>query len=77
MYTKFDFGKELAEQLNKNYDITFLSNWAHRKYLDYANQLDEETDKAIMTVIAMDEGDQFVLTKEELLKLASDLQQDG
>lgn len=76
MYTKLDFGKELAERVNKNYDITFLSNWAHRKYLNYANQLDEETDKAIMTIITMDEGDEFVLSKEELLKLASDLQQD-
>lgn len=76
MYTKFDFGKELAEQVNKKYDIIYLSNWAHRKYLDHANQLDEETDNAIMAIIAMDEGDEFVLTKEELLKLASDLQQD-
>lgn len=75
MYTKFDFGKELVEQVNKKYDITYLSNWAHRKYLDHANQLDEETDNAIMIIIAMDEGDEFVLTKEELLKLAADLQQ--
>lgn len=77
MYTKYDFGKELAEQVNKQYDITYLSNWAHRKYLDYANQLDEEADSAIMAVIAMDEGDEFVLTKEELLKLAADLQKDA
>ena len=77
MYTKFDFGKKLAEQVNKKYDITYLSNWAHRKYLDHANQLDEETDNAIMKIIAMDEGDEFVLTKEELLNFAADLQQDA
>lgn len=76
MYKKFDFGKELAEQVNKKYDISYLAHWAHRKYLDHANELDNETDKAMMTVIAMDEGDEFVLTKEELLKLASDLQQN-
>jgi len=74
MYKKFDFGKELAEQVNNKYDITYLANWAYSKYLDHANQLDEETRDAIMTVIAMDEGDEFVLTKEELLKLAFDLQ---
>jgi hypothetical protein len=75
MYKKFDFGKELAEQVHNKYDITYLSNWAHRKYLDHANQFDDET--AIVTVIAIDEGDEFILTKEELLKLATDLQQDA
>lgn len=77
MYKKFDFGKELAEQVHNKYDITYLSNWAHKKYLDHANQLDDETEIAIMTVIAMDEGEEFILTKEELLKLATDLQQDA
>ena len=76
MYSKYEFGRELIEQVNKKYDITYLSNWAHRKYLDHANQLDDETDNAIMTVIAMDEGEEFVMTKEELLKLAADLQRD-
>ena len=74
MYRKFDFGKELAEQVHSKYNITYLSDWAHSKYLDHANQLDDETENAIMTVISMDEGDQFILTKDELLKLASDLQ---
>lgn len=77
MYTKFDFGKELAEQVNKKYDVSYLAYWAHEKYLDHANKLDEATRDAIMTVIAMDEGNEFVLTKEELLKLAADLQRDA
>ena len=76
MYKRFGFGKQLAEQVNHKYDISYLSYWAHEKYLDHDNQLDEETRAAIMTVIAMDEGDEFVLTKEELLKLAADLQRD-
>lgn len=75
MYTKQDFGKELTEQVNKKYDIPYLSYWAHEKYLNHANQLDKETRTAIMTVIAMGEGDEFVLTKEKLLNLASNLQQ--
>lgn len=75
MYTKHEFGKQLAEQVNHRYDVFDLSFWAHEKYLDHANQLDEETRAAIMTVIAMDEGDEFIMTKEELLKFASNLQQ--
>jgi hypothetical protein len=77
MYKKHEFGKQLAEQVIKKYEATYLANWAHRIYLDHANQLDDETRDAIMTVIAMDEGDEFVLTKEELLKLAADLQKDA
>ncbi len=75
MYTKHDFGKQLAEQVNKKYDISHLSFWAHEKYLDHANELDEETRVAIMKVVAMDEGNEFILTKDQLLKLAADLQQ--
>lgn len=77
MYTKYEFGKQLAEQVNNKYDVSYLSFWAHEKYLDNANQIDRETRAAIMKVIAMDEGDEFVLTKEELLKLAADLQRDA
>jgi hypothetical protein len=74
MYTKYDFGRQLAEQVDKKYDIAYLSYWAHEKYLEHANQLDKETRAAIMTIIAMSEGNEFILTKQELLKLASDLQ---
>lgn len=77
MYKKFDFGKELAVQVDRHYGVTSLANWAHRKYLDHANQIDKDTRAAIMKIIAMDEGDEFVLTKEELLNLASDLQKDA
>lgn len=77
MYVKHEFGKQLAEQVNKKYDATYLSYWAHEKYLDHANQIDDETLSAMMTVITMDEGEEFVLTKEELLKLAADLQRDA
>lgn len=77
MYTKHEFGKQLAEQVNNKYDVPYLSFWAHEKYLDHANQIDSETRAAIMKVIAMDEGDEFVLTKEELLELAAKLQSDA
>ena len=74
MYTKHEFGKQLAEQVNNKYDVTYLANWAHRKYLDHANKLDDETRDAIMIVIAMDEGPEFGYTKDELLELARQLQ---
>lgn len=29
MYTKYDFGKQLAEQVINRYDVSYLSYWAH------------------------------------------------
>ena len=74
MYTKKDFGRELAIEINKNFNTIRISRWAHEKYLDHCAELDKETDSAMMTVIVMEEGEQFERTKEELLKFADDLQ---
>jgi len=74
MYSKKDFGRELTEEINKNFDTGKISWWAHEKYLDHASILDKETYRAIMTIIAMDEGEEFEMTKEELLKFAANLQ---
>jgi hypothetical protein len=74
MYTKIDFGKELVREINKNFNIEKLSQWAHNKYLDHGRFLDDETYRAMMVIISMTEGDEFVLSKEELLKMAVDLQ---
>jgi len=74
MYKRNDFGRELEIQINKNFDIDELSDWAHEKYLDNARSLDRETQSAIMKVISMTEGEQFEYTKEELLDFAKSLQ---
>ena len=74
MYTKNDFGRELTEEIYKNFDIEIISRWAYEKYLDQARWLDNETYDAIMIVVSMIEGDEFSFTKDELLKFASNLQ---
>jgi hypothetical protein len=75
MYTKFDFGRELAEEVNKKYDVLHLSNLAHEKYLDNAACIDKETRAAIMKVVAILEGEEFEITREQLLQLAARLQE--
>lgn len=73
MYTKNDFANELISEVNKNFDLIRISKWAHKKYIDHGPDLDNQTYIAMMKVIAMEEGEQFELTKDELLKIANDL----
>lgn len=73
MYTKKDFAQELRGELSKKYNIHHLSRWAHDKYLDHASELDQETYKAIMIVIAMENGPEFEMTEEEFKKFLDEL----
>ena len=73
MYTKKDFANELIDEVNKNFNIVRISRWAHEKYLDHGSNLDNETYAVMMKVIAMEEGEEFELSKDELLELAKDL----
>lgn len=74
MYSKKYFGKALAQELIKELDIEKLAQWAHDLYIYHAPVLDRETYDAIMTVMVMGEGEEFVRSKEELLKFAANLQ---
>ena len=75
MYTKKDFGCELEQEIKKYFDTDRLSAWAHDKYLTHAKTLDKETYDAIMTIVFMSE-EGFEMSKEDVLKLAADWQQD-
>ena len=73
MYTKKNLAKELIEMANNDFSVKKISDWAHLKYLDHARQMDNKTDDAIMTLITMDAGEEFELTKEEILEIANKL----
>lgn len=76
MYTKNDFGRELEQEIKKNFNTDQLSGWAHDKYLTHAKALDKETYDAIMTIVFMSE-EGFEMSKEDVLKLAADWQQNA
>lgn len=74
MYTKQNFGNDLEHKLQEEFDVVSIARWAHEKYLLHISDINRELSKIIMTVIAMEEGPEFEYTKEELLKIAKDLQ---
>lgn len=74
MYSRFDFGKDLEEELKKDFDIKKLSKWAYVIYLDKKYSDRQIINSVIFKIMAMEEGDEFLLTKEELLDIARELQ---
>jgi len=73
MYTKAQFGHDLEEELKEKYEITHLSRWAFNKYT-CNNELEKGLSEQIMKIVAMDEGAEFEYTKDELQKLAKEMQ---
>lgn len=71
IYTRKQFGKDLAEQLSSGYDTRRLSRWAFKQYLDC--ELEKGLQSEMMTIIAMEEGPEFELTEKEILKLIAEL----
>lgn len=74
MYSRYDFGKDLEAELKKDFNIKNLSKWAYLTYLDKKYSDREIINKVIFKIMSMEEGDEFLLTKEELLNIAKELQ---
>jgi hypothetical protein len=66
------FGVELLLELEKGYDIVRISNWAYRTFFDLRDPSPSLT-SSMMTIIAMQEGEQFELTESELRVFAANL----
>lgn len=73
IYSKKQFVEALKSQCEKNYDIVHLSRWAHGVFLDNCKDLEVGLQPFIMKVVAMEEGEEFELTKEQLLEDAEKL----
>lgn len=74
MYTTADFGRDLEAHLLARPDILHLSRWAYRVYLDNVHHLGPRVKEAIMTVVRMQEGPEFAMSKADLRELAERLQ---
>ncbi len=73
-YTRKDFGARLKKQLTVDYDVVKVARWAHKEYLDHCRELEADLVAEITKIIAMEEGPEFELTKEEIQLLADELQ---
>ena len=74
-YTKRRFGAELIlelerdSELKREFDVDKISKWAYDISLDV---VDKDFDDILQSVIAMNAGPEFELSKDELLKIAID-----
>ena len=66
MYTKIQFLEELKHQCD-DYDIVRTARWAHRVFIEHCQNLEEGLQPFVMKVVSMEEGDEFELSKEELI----------
>lgn len=69
--TRQELGRLLAERLATSPSPKELADWAHLLYLDCSKA--DGVVEPLMTLIAMDEGPEFVLSQQELSDLAADL----
>ena len=71
VYSALQLKQELLSHLCIGYDPMSIARWAYEIYLDKASNIEPEAEKILMQLIAMEEGDEFVITEEELRKIAS------
>ena len=72
-YTKKEFGIELQAQLHKENDYNAISNWAFQIYINRGLEFERDLDYFVLKLIAVQEGPEFILSKEELEILANEL----
>lgn len=71
IYSKEQFVRELADVCRDSYDIVKVSRWAHGKYLANSRFMESGLEDFVMRVIAMEEGEEFEFSRDELLHQAS------
>jgi len=72
-YSKKQFGIELLKEIERNYDVVRLSRWAHSKFFENCRDLEEGLREIMMQIIAMEEGPEFEIPRDELRSLAISL----
>jgi hypothetical protein len=73
MYTKRQFANELRLRLEAEPTISEVSNWAHHVYMVKGREFEPGLLPAVMSLIAMNEGPEFLYTYTELRNLACEL----
>lgn len=66
-------GLGLRSQLAYESDYNQISDWAFQLYNDPDVDFDDDVSQVIMKLVAMQEGPEFILSKEELELMAQEL----
>ncbi len=72
-YTKAEFGESLLNAVNGDYDETELARWAYELYLDHANHLEPGLYEEMMKIVALEGGDEFLLTRSQIQDIGREL----
>lgn len=72
-YTKKQFGTELRKKLLADDSFNEISGWAFKVYTERGIEFEKGLDCFVLKLIAMGEGPEFALSKEELISLADEL----
>lgn len=71
--TKNKMAIELRKRLSGEIDCEEIADWAFQMYIEHGLEFDAELDSYFLKLIAMQEGPEFILSKEELETIADQL----
>ena len=75
-YTRLDFGNDLLKRLEVTNDPVILARWAYLQYVDHLRELEPGLKGSIMQVVAMEEGPEFEMSKEQLYEFVQKLREN-
>ncbi len=73
IYTKKQFGLELKQKVVEGNNIQEISTWAFKVYTDHGLNFEDGLDYFVLQLVAMEEGPEFSLSKDDLILLANEL----
>ena len=72
-YTKKQFGLELKAKIATGSNCQEISRWAFKVYTDHGLDFEDGLDYFVLKLVAMEEGPEFSLSKDDLTLLANEL----
>jgi hypothetical protein len=69
-YSEKELGQDLKKQLEKGYNVIYISQWAHNKYIKNRNEPLQSVDNVLQALSLMEVGAEFEYTEKELVYLA-------
>jgi hypothetical protein len=73
MYSQVDLAMELERSLVRGFEVARISKLAFEIYQDHGLELTPSMDRALLILMAMEEGKEFELTESEFLSLISEI----
>lgn len=73
MYSQTDLALDLERTLVEGFDVARISKVAFEIYQDHGLEITASMDRALLTLMAMEEGEEFELTEPDFLALLSEI----